>query len=166
MPVDIDIAVESDAWSAVPDLEALVRRSIDAATVMAEQTFPAETELSVLFCDDAAIKLLNRDWRGVDKPTNVLSFPAVEPEARGGPRLLGDIAVAFETTRGEAAREGKSIEAHLSHLLVHGFLHLLDHDHADDADATAMEGLEVRILARLGIADPYAGSEPAEVNNL
>ena len=163
MALEIDIAVESDGWSTVADLDGLARRSLTEAAAMAREAVPAGTEVSVLFCDDAAIRRLNRDWRGIDKPTNVLSFPAGAPIATGGPRLLGDIAVAFETTRREALEEDKSIEAHLAHLLVHGFLHLLDHDHGTNAEAAAMEALETRILARLGVADPYAGSEPAMV---
>ena len=160
MTLDIDIAVEAESWSAVPGLSALVRRAIEAAAETAAAGLPEGAELSVLFCDDAAIRVLNRDWRGMDKATNVLSFPAGGEPGPGGPRLLGDIAIAFETSRREADQEGKTLEAHLSHLLVHGFLHLLDHDHEDEAEADAMEALETRILERIGIADPYAQSEP------
>ena len=159
MTLAIDIAVKCDAWNAVADVAALVRRSIDAAVTVTGAA-DAEAELSVLLCDDATIAILNRDWRGQDHATNVLSFPGAPSGPPGRPRLLGDIAVAFETTRREALDEGKSLEAHLAHLLVHGFLHLHDHDHADEAQATAMEGLERRIMAQLGFADPYAGSEP------
>lgn len=170
MTPDIDIMVDSDAWSAVEDLPSVVRRSIEAAVETGGFDWPKGAELSVLFCDDAAIRVLNRTWRGIDKPTNVLSFPAGEPAQDGaglphqpsGPRLLGDIAVAFETTRREAEHDGKPLADHLSHLLVHGFLHLLDHDHENEADASLMETLETSILARLGIADPYAGSDPVE----
>lgn len=163
MPLEIDIAVESEAWSAIADLDGLVRRSIEATVAMAGEVFSDGTEVSVMFCDDAAITALNRDWRGLDKPTNVLSFPADAPEGLGGPRLLGDIAVAFDTAQREATEEDKPLEAHVTHLLVHGFLHLLDHDHETDAEATVMEGLETRILASLGLADPYANSDPVRV---
>jgi len=162
MTLDIDIAIESPSWAAVADLEALVRRSVDAAAETVALDAPEGSELSVLFCDDAMIRQLNKDWRGKDKATNVLSFPALQPEGTDGPRLLGDIALAFETTQREAAAEGKPLEEHVAHLLVHGFLHLLDHDHETTAEAEAMEQLETRILARLGIADPYAGSDPVE----
>jgi probable rRNA maturation factor len=100
--------------------------------------------------------VLNRDWRGKDKPTNVLSFPAM-PVTPGGavPPMLGDIALAFETVAAEAALEGKSFDHHLVHLIVHGLLHLLGHDHEDDVQAEAMEALERAALARLAIPDPY-----------
>lgn len=159
MTLAIDIAVDCEAWNTVPDVAALVRRSIEAAMTVAGAAEP-EAELSVLLCDDATITILNRDWRGQDKATNVLSFPGAPGGPPGSPRLIGDIAVAYETTRREALDEGKSLDAYLAHLLVHGFLHLGDHDHGDDAQAAAMEGLERRIMAQLGYADPYAGSEP------
>ena len=96
----------------------------------------------------------------MDEPTNVLSFPAGASGAPG-PVLLGDVAVAYGTVRREAGDEGKTVEAHLTHLLVHGVLHLLHHDHDTEAAAAAMAALETRVLARLGLPDPYAGSEPA-----
>ena len=109
--------------------------------------------------DDAAIRRLNAEFRGSDKATNVLSFPGGDDAAGGAPALLGDIAVALETTRREAGVEEKAFEDHLSHLIIHGMLHLLGHDHLSAEDAELMEGLERRILAGLGIADPYAGQE-------
>ncbi len=162
MSLSIDIAIEAEDWSRVADLEGLTRRCVEAAAAAAELDTSGEIELSVLLCDDATIRTLNRDWRGFDKPTNVLSFPAASGEAPAGPRLLGDIAVAVETMAREAAHEGKPLEAHFAHLIVHGFLHLLDHDHEDDGEAEAMEALETTILSRLGLPDPYAGSEPVE----
>ncbi len=157
MSLAVDIAVEADGWAAVPGLEALVERTLAAA--FAEAGPGGNAEVSLLFCDDAAIRRLNADWRGQDKATNVLSFPA-GGGAMPGVRLLGDMAVAWETTRREALAEGKPLQAHLAHLLVHGLLHLLGHDHETDREADAMEQLERRILERLGIADPYAGSDP------
>ena len=161
MTVAVDIAVESPSWSALPGLDDLVRRCIDAAEALVP-ALPEGTEVSVLFGNDAAIRQLNKDWRGKDAATNVLSFPSGQPADFKGPRLLGDIAVAFETTQREALADDKPLADHVAHLLVHGFLHLLDHDHEDEAEALAMEALETRILARLGIPDPYAGSELEE----
>jgi probable rRNA maturation factor len=113
-----------------------------------------------MLTDDAGIRTLNNNWRGIDKPTNVLSFPALPPTGPEGPddppRMLGDIAIAYETTRREADDEQKPFEHHLSHLAVHGYLHLLGYDHENDADAETMESLETEILAQLGIPDPYA----------
>jgi probable rRNA maturation factor len=117
---------------------------------------PSSVELCVTLTDDAAIAKLNRRWREKAKATNVLSFPAPPPPAPDAPRFLGDIVLAFETIEREAREEDKTLGAHLAHLTVHGILHLLGHDHETDAEAEAMEGLETRILATLGIADPYA----------
>ena len=119
-------------------------------------------EVSFLLCDDARMRILNREWRGIDKPTNVLSFPAVEPAALAHAALLGDIAIAYETTAHEAATEDKRLCDHVAHLAAHGFLHLLGHDHIDPAEAGRMESLETRVLARLGIADPYAATHPVD----
>ena len=110
-------------------------------------------ELSCLLSDDASIRELNARWRGMDKPTNVLSFPATGP---GAELLLGDVVLAFETVSREAAAENKPIRDHVVHLIVHGVLHLLGHDHEDDAEADTMEALEIRALHRLGFANPYA----------
>ena len=115
-------------------------------------------EAAVALSSDARVRVFNRDYRGKDKPTNVLSFPAgfghVSP---GEPRHIGDIALAAETLLREAAEQGKQPRDHLQHLLVHGLLHLLGYDHETEAQAAEMEALEVEILAALGIADPYAG---------
>ncbi|MEK0084944.1 rRNA maturation RNase YbeY [Benzoatithermus flavus] len=152
----IEVAVEAEAWhTAVTDPEGLCRRVI--AAVLAEEAVPAGGEVSVLLTGDAAIRELNRTYRGKDAPTNVLSFPTgndVAPDP-GLSALLGDIAVALETTRREAEAEGKPLSDHLAHLLVHGTLHLLGYDHEEDDEARRMEAREVAILARLGIADPY-----------
>lgn len=118
--------------------------------------------MSLLFTSDDEVHTLNRDWRQRDKPTNVLSFPMLEREElqtlapEGPPELLGDIALAYATCAREAEEKGITLEAHATHLIVHGLLHLAGHDHVDsDEQAEAMEGLETRILAKLGIADPY-----------
>jgi probable rRNA maturation factor len=153
----IDVVIDSPLWEREPATEAALRRALDAAAAAVPTTQGAE--VTVLLTDDAAIHLLNRDWRGVDKPTNVLAFPAAAPPAGGlpaAPLPLGDIAIAFETMAGEAAAAKKPFADHLAHLAIHGFLHLLGYDHQSDHDAETMEGLEGKILAQLGIADPYA----------
>ena len=117
---------------------------------------------SILFTTDDQVHELNKEWRGKDKPTNVLSFPMFEGadllalELSGPPEMLGDIALAYETCEREAKEKGVSLRDHAAHLLVHGFLHLAGHDHMDsDGQAAAMEKLEIEALAKLGIADPY-----------
>src|SRR3984957_20118108 len=159
-----EVLIVADGWRAEPDAEAVIHRAIAAAaeTVHAEsgEAGFGEAELAVMLTDDAGIRTLNSNWRGIDKPTNVLSFPALQPTGAGGPdeapRMLGDIAIAYQTTRKEADDEQKPFDHHLSHLAVHGFLHLMGYDHETDDDAEAMEGLEQEILAQLGIPNPYA----------
>ena len=156
-----EVLVVAECWQTEPDAEAVIHRAIDAAAEIADADV-GEAELAVMLTDDAGIRTLNKNWRGIDKPTNVLSFPALQPTASAppdAPRMLGDIAIAYETTRKEADDEEKPFDHHLSHLAVHGFLHLIGHDHENDDDAEAMEGLEREILAQLGIPDPYADRE-------
>ncbi len=155
IPVDIDIFVEAGAWPAEAELTRLVDRAVAAA--FAEIGASGASELSIVFSDDAHIQALNAEWRGKDKPTNVLSFPAF-PTSRGGPLppMLGDIVLAAETVKREAALEGKPIENHITHLVIHGLLHLLGHDHETDVEAEEMEAIERAALARLAIPDPYA----------
>jgi probable rRNA maturation factor len=157
-----DVLVVADCWQAEPDAEAAIQRAIAAAAQMTDAG-DGEAELAVMLTDDAGIRTLNSNWRGIDKPTNVLSFPALQPAVTGGPddapRMLGDIAIAYETTRREADDEQKPFDHHLSHLAVHGFLHLMGYDHEKDDEAEAMETLEQEILAQLGIPDPYADRE-------
>jgi len=153
----IDIAVEAGDWDvALADYEALCRRVLKAA-IEAAVELDGPVEVSVLLTDDAAVQLLNRDWRGKDKPTNVLSFPTGDADGpvRGAPELLGDIAVAFETTAREAIEQDKAFADHFCHLLVHGMLHLLGFDHETESQADEMEPLEIEILAGLGIDSPY-----------
>ena len=111
-------------------------------------------EVSIVLTDDAEQRELNRRWRGIDQPTNVLSFPQIEPFAPVA-GLLGDIILARQTLERDAAEQGKPFADHFSHLVVHGFLHLLGYDHVAEAEALVMEGLETQILETLGIADPY-----------
>ncbi len=147
--IDIEISTESELWSGLGEVAELARTAIAASLRGSRIALAPGAEVSILLCDDAFIRALNRQWRGTDAPTNVLSFPAPR-----GP-TLGDIAVAYETTAAEAEAEGKTVQDHLVHLLVHGFLHLVGHDHQSDAEAEDMERLERDILGALGIADPY-----------
>ncbi|RWC48476.1 rRNA maturation RNase YbeY [Mesorhizobium sp.] len=155
VPVDIDISVEAGDWPDEASLTRLVDRAVAAA--FAETGVVGHSELSLVFSDDAHIRTLNAGWRGKDKPTNVLSFPAF-PFAQGGPLppMLGDIVLAAETVAREAALEEKPVENHISHLVIHGLLHLLGYDHETDTEAEAMEAIERAALARLAIPDPYA----------
>ena len=164
----LDIAIDADAeWDSSTGLDGLVRRAAEAA--VAESAFPQlalstrPVELSVRLTGDAEVRSLNAEWRGKNKATNVLSFPLAEEyelEAadEDGPELmLGDIVLARGVCQAEAAGKAISVEDHAAHLIVHGTLHLLGCDHRDDQEAADMEAREVRALARLGIADPYAG---------
>ncbi len=160
-PPEIDVTIESARWAEAPDSETTVRRAVLAVAA----AFPGEcrdVEVSVVLTDDAAIRALNRQWRGRDAATNVLSFPAAESPAVGLPTALGDIILAYETIAREAALEHKSFGHHLAHLVVHGMLHLLGLDHAADDEAERMEATERRILETLGIADPYAPARESE----
>lgn len=159
--IELDIIVEDERWSGIGDIEGLARRSVEAAFVVAGQDPDAPVEISLLLADDGAIRELNRAWRGQDKATNVLSFPAPpQPDHGSQPPPLGDIALAYETMLREAQGEAKPLADHVAHLLVHGTLHLLGHDHEADAEAKAMEALETEALARIGVASPY-GDEAA-----
>ena len=154
-----DVLVSAPCWQQEADSESIVRRAIDAAAARADAE-TAGAEVAVMLTDDNGVRGLNRDWRAIDKPTNVLSFPAPEmPGDVDAPHQLGDIAIAYETTRREAEAEGKPFAHHLSHLAVHGFLHLVGYDHETDEEAEEMEGLEREILADLGIPDPYASED-------
>ena len=160
----IDIMVDSPLWKTQRGVKAVLQRAIGEAAAMAATS---GGELAIVLTDDSAIRALNRDWRGKDQPTNVLSFPAHAPahgpshahphagEPLGRVRLLGDIVIAYETMAREAMAEGRPFRHHLAHLAVHGFLHLLGHDHAQDAQADAMEALETAVLARLDVPNPY-----------
>ena len=156
---EIDIAVEDARWEqAVPDLEAFATRAVEAGLAILPDSGKGPVEISVLLADDATVQALNRTWRNKDKPTNVLSFPAAEqPLQPGMARPLGDVVLAYDTLVRESAEQSKPFEHHFAHLLVHGTLHLLGQDHeTGEAEADAMEALEVAALATLGIPDPYA----------
>jgi len=157
MNLDIDI----EDWP-VGEWETLAEQAAAAAAVSEPLLANQRLEASVLFTSDAQVHELNREWRQRDKPTNVLSFPMLERQdlvrldPDGPPEMLGDIALAYETCAREAADKGISLQDHAAHLIVHGLLHLAGHDHeTSDEDADKMEALEIAILAKLGIADPY-----------
>jgi probable rRNA maturation factor len=182
--IELDVAEPAAQWrGALPDAAAICAA---AARATLEASGIAAGELSVVLTDDAAVRALNRAWRGQDKPTNVLSFPTSFPSPAGGggqgggmaptelsnlwrpatptlprkrgkapPPLLGDVVLAYETVAREAAEQGKTLADHLRHLVVHGVLHLLGHDHERADEAERMEELERSVLAGLGVADPY-----------
>jgi probable rRNA maturation factor len=156
--MEIDFLTEDDAWLDVPEREALARRAAQAVLeVLGAPEPPPEPppELSIVFTSNETVAELNRAWRGKAGPTNVLSFPAAAGAAGPGPTTLGDIVLAAGVVRAEAAAQGKPLANHTVHLIIHGLLHLLGHDHAEDATAEAMERLEVEAMARLGLPDPY-----------
>jgi probable rRNA maturation factor len=159
------------AWSTTVDWEALAERAVRAALSQSSQAVIVESdvavEVSIRLADDAEVQGLNASFRGKDKPTNVLSFPMMQPDlieaienSDDGEVLLGDIILAQETCAREALERGISLENHATHLIVHGTLHLLGHDHENDAEAQAMEIVEIRALETLGIDDPYGDREP------
>ncbi len=158
MSISVEISVEAGPWGDESRWRPLVERVAAAVAARDELIVPDAAELSLLLTDDAHVRVLNNQWRGQDKPTNVLSFPSADEDDEPGP-LLGDVVVAQETTAREAAEEGRTFDDHLAHLLVHGLLHLFGYDHEDDDEAEEMEALETEILLGLGIADPYADTE-------
>ena len=152
---EIAVLVKDERWHETAGLEGLCARALKAIQYVAK-TAPFG-ELSLAFVDDAEIQLLNRDYRGQDKPTNVLSFPALAPLADR--TFLGDIVLAYDTIKAEAEKAGLPMEDHISHLVIHGFLHLNGYDHEADIDAKNMQNLEIAALARLDISNPYAMRE-------
>ena len=182
--ISIAVTVLTPAWrDSLPEVEPLARRVARAALTAVEaaavDAAPArEAEVGLVLADDATLGRLNRRYRGIEGPTNVLSFAVSEgapcesspsegsssegsaPESNG-PLLLGDVVLAYETVRREAAEQGKRFCDHLCHLVVHGVLHLLGHEHASEAQATAMERLEIAALAGLGVSDPYVLAVPS-----
>ena len=149
--LSVDVLVQSPKWKDQRGAAAAVRKAINAA---ADEISSPDGEVVVVLTDDAAIRKLNKRWRKIDKATNVLSFPAPQRGVMQG-TTLGDIVIAYETLTRESRDEGKEFGHHLSHLALHGFLHLMGYDHQNDSDAEAMEELESVILARLKIPNPY-----------
>ncbi len=168
MPI-ISIRIDGCKWQMAADPQVLVEKAVASATATALLDYPANAELSVLVTSDTAIAALNRQWRGHDGATNVLSFPAetIHPNNAGriNGLVLGDIVVAKETVRREAAQSTITFEAHFTHMIIHGYLHLFGYDHIKDDDAAVMEQIEVAALADLGIADPYHGERSPDYNN-
>lgn len=155
--IEVDIVVNSPLWEAAPEAEAVLQRALAAAAAAVSTT---TGELAIVLTDDSSIRVLNRDWRGKDEATNVLSFPMPAADADDGATLLlGDIVIAYETTAREATAENKPFGHHLAHLAVHGFLHLMGYDHETDQEADVMENLEAVVLARLDVPNPYASSD-------
>ncbi len=160
MSIEIDVNVAADAWESFDGLEKLTHDCVEASLSESGATLAEGCEISVTCCDDAEIQELNAEWRGKDKPTNVLSFPTPGPlSARP---LLGDIIIAFETVAREAEEQDKTLHEHTAHMVIHGFLHLIGYDHETAAEADEMESLERRIASRLGLRDPYAGEAAGE----
>lgn len=149
--VTFDLRIAEPAWGDAGACEAFVRRVLEPAAAR----LCVSGEAAILLTGDEEMHALNRRWRGLDKPTDVLSFPGGGPAEPGQPPYLGDIAMAFGTASRDAAAMGRSFEAHMAHLLIHGFLHLLGYDHIEADDARVMEALEIEILAGLGWDNPY-----------
>jgi probable rRNA maturation factor len=155
----IEFVETEPRWRRAVPARKLAREAVAAAAGEAGAKLARGAEMTIHLVADADIAKLNKQFRGKDKATNVLSFPAVAPERLAASKLLGDVFVALETLTREAEAEDKPLADHYRHLVAHGFLHLLGYDHETPAEAEAMEALEIRALARLGIANPYAGAE-------
>ncbi len=156
--IAIELVETSPRWrERLPRRRALCVAAAEAAFATAKPKLTRRTEVSVVLADDALVRRLNRHWRRIESATNVLSFSSLDPELPPkAPFLLGDVVLAFETVSREAQEQGKELADHMRHLVVHGILHLLGYDHDEPGGAEQMEALETRVLARLGVADPYA----------
>lgn len=153
---ELDVIVDDERWEELGDVEALSQAAAQAALDAAAYQKPCI--VSILFTTDEALRTMNRTWRNIDKPTNVLSFPASKmAQIEGTPCMLGDIALSFDTLQREANTDHKTLKDHSLHLIIHGVLHLIGYDHETDAEAKEMEGLEVKALASLGVKNPYEG---------
>ena len=149
--MNVDIEIETAEWQQLPELHELAESALAVALGLDEKR-----SVSLLFTSDEEVRKVNQQWRGFDKPTNVLSFPAApHPVPEGEVAHLGDLVLAWQTVKREAEEAGKPVQHHITHLVVHGALHLLGYDHETDEEANEMESKERVILASLGIADPY-----------
>ena len=159
----IEINIACEGWDGDEKLRKLASAAIMATIQKSDAKFPQKAELSLLFSDDRAIQRLNAMYRNIDKPTNVLSFPqlVIKPGEMAG-KLMGDLTFALQTITGEAEQENKTFDSHLTHLIIHGFLHIIGYDHENDDDAEIMEKLEIAALASLGIENPYVEHPGAE----
>ncbi|MCE7886181.1 MAG: rRNA maturation RNase YbeY [Alphaproteobacteria bacterium PRO2] len=153
MEIETDTNILCDDWPDISDITESVIEALSQNLVFHEFS-GRTTEISIVLADNAFIRNLNKTYRGKDKPTNVLSFPQ-DPGSGDREANLGDVILAYETVKEEADSQGKGFEDHVTHLLVHGILHLLAYDHEDDAEAEEMESLEIRVLESLGIKNPY-----------
>lgn len=149
----------------MPRLQTALKKAVEAGLAEASPELMTGAEIAINLSDDARIRIVNMKWRGVDKATNVLAFPAVPIERLGRSKMVGDIILSYETIVCEAECEGKTAYDHALHLVIHGLLHLLGYDHDTAVRAQVMEAIEVRSLARLGIADPYGVLAASEVDN-
>lgn len=166
----MDLDIEIDGWPKSYDWADLAEAAMEAVEAVEPSLANQRLSASLLFTVDEEVRVLNREWRTKDKPTNVLSFPMLTRAEllamteQGGPEMLGDIALAFETCTREAAEKRVGLKHHAAHLIVHGLLHLAGHDHeAGEAEAAAMEALEIKALAQMGIADPYGDRDNGEI---
>ena len=167
MPLDIETVIDTSGWNEAFDPDQLAQTCIEAcvkaqrnrerSSILKSALRKSSAEACVIFCADKKMRELNRQWRAIDKPTNVLSFPAPHQAGSAPFVALGDIFLGLETVKREALEQGKLFRAHTAHMIVHGFLHLIGYDHEKDAEATEMESEEVAILATLGIENPYEG---------
>ncbi len=162
----VDLVAEDPQWTALGDHDAAAAIAEVTGAITANLELPApRTTATIALGSDAEVRELNKAWRGKDKPTNVLSFPSPPPPKQGRripmERFLGDVILAEETLAREAADLGIAAIDHFRHLVLHGLLHLLGYDHESETEATVMEALETKILASIGVADPYAGAEMA-----
>ncbi len=153
--IEVDALISDERWQSSLSPVTIAETAISHAAEFLKIEGKRDREVSVLFCSDAEIRQLNAQWRGIDKPTNVLAFPAATAHGQQVPQQLGDIAAAFETCVREAEEQSISVADHLTHLMVHGFLHLMGFDHENDEDAETMEQAEIDILAGLGVENPY-----------
>jgi len=157
MSVSVPINIAEDQWKMVDGLEAKIEHSVVKACRVCGKGEARDIEVSVLLANDNAIQELNKQYRGKDAPTNVLSFPGICNNENGGPILLGDIILSYETIQKESLKDNKALMDHVTHLVVHGVLHLFGYDHEEEDTAREMEMIEISILKDFGIENPYEG---------